>query len=89
MLVSTFVFPNLSFTSEKQELWDTDPVDYVRTSVDEYENYSSPVSAATTFLFQLVSSRSKTTFMPILGFVNSVLASCVILFCFSPAPLIP
>ncbi|ETW81490.1 hypothetical protein HETIRDRAFT_125032 [Heterobasidion irregulare TC 32-1] len=75
MLVSTFVFPNLSFTPEKQELWDTDPVDYVRTSVDEYENYSSPVSAATTFLFQLVSSRSKTTFMPILGFVNSVLAS--------------
>ena len=89
MLVSTFVFPNLSFTPEKQELWDTDSVDYVRTSVDEYENYSSPVSAATTFLFQLVSSRSKTTFMPILGFVNSVLASCVTLFRSPPTPLIP
>ncbi|TFY82908.1 hypothetical protein EWM64_g1102 [Hericium alpestre] len=74
-LVSRFVFPNLSFTTARQELWDEDPVDYVRTSIDEYENYSSPVSAATSFLFQLVSSRTKTTFMPILGFVNTVLAS--------------
>ncbi|KAA1474736.1 ARM repeat-containing protein [Dentipellis sp. KUC8613] len=74
-LVSSFVFPNLSFTAAKQELWDSDPIDYVRTAIDEYENYSSPVSAATTFLFQLVSCRTKTTFMPILGFVNTVLAS--------------
>ncbi|KAI0057803.1 ARM repeat-containing protein [Artomyces pyxidatus] len=74
-LVSTFVFPNLSFTKTKKELWDSDPVDYVRTSIDEYENYNSPVAAATTFLLQLVSSRTKTTFMPILGFVNQVLAS--------------
>ncbi|THH18363.1 hypothetical protein EW146_g2600 [Bondarzewia mesenterica] len=74
-LVSTFVFPNLSFTTSKQELWDTDPVDFVRTSIDEYENYSSPVSAATAFLLQLVGSRTKTTFMPILSFVNTVLAS--------------
>lgn len=32
-LVSTFVFPQLSFTSVKQALWENDPVDYVRVSV--------------------------------------------------------
>ncbi|KAI0263933.1 ARM repeat-containing protein [Gloeopeniophorella convolvens] len=74
-LVSNFVFPNLSFTPARQELWHSDPIDYTRTSIDEYENYSSPVAAATTFLCQLVSSRTKTTFLPILGFVNSVLAA--------------
>ncbi|KAF9493565.1 ARM repeat-containing protein [Pleurotus eryngii] len=74
-LVSSFVFPQLSFTTAKEELWTNDPVDFVRTSVDEYENYATPVSSATTFLFSLVSNRTKTTLMPILAFVNTVLKS--------------
>ncbi|KAI0286170.1 armadillo-type protein [Russula brevipes] len=72
-LVSNFVFPNLSFTPGRQELWQLDPIDYTRTSIDEYENYSSPVAGATTFLCQLVSSRTKATFLPILSFVDKVL----------------
>jgi hypothetical protein len=32
-LVSTFVFPQLSFNDTKQALWESDPVDYVRVSV--------------------------------------------------------
>ncbi|KAH9969835.1 ARM repeat-containing protein [Russula dissimulans] len=72
-LVSDFVFPNLSFTPARQGLWQSDPIDYTRTSIDEYENYSSPVAAATTFLCQLVSSRTKVTFIPILHFVDSIL----------------
>ena len=35
-LVSSFVFPQMSFTPTKQELWETDPVDYVRISVGKY-----------------------------------------------------
>ena len=46
--------------------------------LDEYESYSTPVSAATTFLFSLTSNRTKTTFLPILGFINSVLRACVV-----------
>jgi len=45
--------------------------------LDEYENYATPVSSATTFLFSLASNRTKTTFMPILGFINTVLRSYV------------
>lgn len=32
-LVSSFVYPQLSFNAAKQELWQTDPVDYIRTSI--------------------------------------------------------
>jgi len=46
--------------------------------LDEYESYSTPVSAATTFLFSLASNRTKSTFLPILGFINSVLRACVV-----------
>ncbi|TDL17754.1 ARM repeat-containing protein [Rickenella mellea] len=74
-LVSSMVFPQLSFNHIKQELWDADPVDYVRLSIDEYEDFAAPVSAATTFLMTLAKNRTKTTFMPILGFINSVLES--------------
>ncbi|KAH9949788.1 armadillo-type protein [Amylocystis lapponica] len=74
-LVSSYIFPQLSFTPAKQEQWDTDPVDYIRTSIDEYETFDTPVSAATSFLFSLASNRTKTTFLPILGFVHQVLQS--------------
>ncbi|KAI3621267.1 nonsense-mediated mrna decay protein [Moniliophthora roreri] len=79
-LVSSFAFPHLCFTPSKQTLWQSDPVDYVRISVDEYESYATPVSAATSFLFALAGNRTKTAFMPILGFINTVLRSN------SPAP---
>lgn len=44
-------------------------------ATDEYENFNSPVSAATSFLFSIASNRTKSTFLPILAFVNRVLQS--------------
>jgi hypothetical protein len=32
-LVSSFIFPHLCFSASKQELWNADPADYIRTSV--------------------------------------------------------
>ncbi|KAF8887163.1 armadillo-type protein [Infundibulicybe gibba] len=74
-LISSFVFPQLSFNGQKQSLWESDPVDYLRTTIDEYESFATPVSSATTFLLSLATNRTKTTFMPILGFINEVLRS--------------
>ncbi|TFK52379.1 ARM repeat-containing protein [Heliocybe sulcata] len=74
-LVSSFVFPQLSFDHAKKQMWETDPVEYVRRSVDEYEAFDSPVSAATSFLFSLTGNRTKMTFMPILAFIHNVLKS--------------
>ncbi|PPQ78743.1 hypothetical protein CVT25_010746 [Psilocybe cyanescens] len=72
-LVSNFVFPQLSFNEQRRALWESDPVDYVRVSVDEYETFTTPVAAATTFLLSLAGNRTKATFLPILGFINSIL----------------
>ncbi|KAJ6585487.1 armadillo-type protein [Mycena capillaripes] len=72
-LVQTFVFPQLAFGPARAKMWEEDVVEYIRGSVDEYESFATPVSAATTFLFSLASNRTKTCFMPILGFVNGVL----------------
>ncbi|KAG6898392.1 hypothetical protein C0992_004102 [Termitomyces sp. T32_za158] len=74
-LTSSFVFPQLSFNETKKTSWENDPVDYIRMAVDEYESFATPVSAATTFLFSLASNRTKSSFMPILGFINTVLRS--------------
>lgn len=35
-LVSSFVFPQLSFNETKKALWESDPVDYVRIAVGMY-----------------------------------------------------
>lgn len=42
-------------------------------SLDEYETFTTPVAAATTFLLSLAANRTKVTFLPILGFINSIL----------------
>ncbi|KAF8840780.1 ARM repeat-containing protein [Paxillus ammoniavirescens] len=74
-LVANFVFPHLCFNSSDQELWESDPVEYVRMSIDEYENLSSPVSGATSFILALASVRTNIAFLPMLRFVNNVLGS--------------
>jgi hypothetical protein len=48
---------------------------HVSCMSDEYENFSSPVSGATSFLLSLASNRTKTSFLPILQFINTVLRS--------------
>lgn len=32
-LVSSYVYPQLSFTPAKQEQWESDPIEFVRTTV--------------------------------------------------------
>jgi hypothetical protein len=78
-LVSRLVFPQLRFDQEKLELYSEDPVEYVRITNEEFEDYSSPRSAAVNFLLTLAQTRPKSEFMPILEFVNHVLKE-------SPAP---
>jgi hypothetical protein len=39
---------------------------------DEYQAFTTPVAAATTFLLALASNRTKSTFLPILVYINNV-----------------
>ncbi|KAG8903898.1 hypothetical protein FRB99_002598 [Tulasnella sp. 403] len=78
-LVSRLVFPRLRIDKEKVELFEYDPVDYVRQTNEDFEDYTSPQAAAVEFLLTLATTRSKSEFVNILEFVNRVLRE-------SPAP---
>ncbi|KAI7906287.1 armadillo-type protein [Cokeromyces recurvatus] len=77
-LVAHFIFPQLCFSDEDQELWDEDPVEFVHKKVDPLEDFHSPQTNAMNFLIDLARDRKKYTFMGILNFVNSDGAMCMI-----------
>lgn len=54
-------------------MFEHDPVEYVRFSAADFEDYNSPRSAAVGFILNLATTRSKTEFMGILNFINGVL----------------
>ncbi|KAI8359819.1 armadillo-type protein [Blakeslea trispora] len=72
-LVAHFIFPQLCYSEEDQELWDEDPVEFVHKKVDPLEDFHSPQTNAMNFLIDLARDRKKHTFMGILNFVNSIL----------------
>lgn len=90
-LVSAFAFPQLCFTSEKQELWRDDTNEYLRSTfgrcavafntflvdhpTEEYDDYQSGISTATSFLLTLAKTRTSSTFIPTLTFVQNLLAA--------------
>eukprot|EP00732_Lithocolla_globosa_P000792 Lithocolla_globosa_v1_NODE_305_length_4584_cov_10.581365.p1 type:complete len:1026 gc:universal NODE_305_length_4584_cov_10.581365:1203-4280(+) len=74
-IVSDVIFPLLCHTAEDDELWETDPYEYVRLKFDIYEDFKSPVTAAQNLVNQAASLRKKHTLIPMLQFCNEVLTS--------------
>ncbi|CAI2189717.1 5681_t:CDS:2, partial [Funneliformis geosporum] len=72
-LVSHFIFPQLCFSKEDEELWVEDPVDYVHKKLDPLEDFTTPVTATITFLMDLAKYRHKFIFKKILTFIHNVL----------------
>ncbi|KAJ1676368.1 Nonsense-mediated mRNA decay protein 5, partial [Spiromyces aspiralis] len=75
MIISQFIFGQLCFSKEDQELWEDNPVDYINKKMDPLDDFRSPVLAASNLLIDLAVDRKKTTLMPILAFVNNILTS--------------
>lgn len=71
-LVQNFVFPRLCTREEDEELWDLDPVEFVRSHIDPIDGYGNPDTSAASFLQTVVSKRTKAAFLPQLEFVTSV-----------------
>ncbi|KAI6098151.1 armadillo-type protein [Pisolithus sp. B1] len=69
-LVGRVVYPQLCFDHSRQQLWEADPIEYVRASTNT-KTFSSPVSAAVSFILSLASNRTKTAFRPMLDFIYS------------------
>lgn len=59
-IVGYFIFPMVCFSNEDAEVWEEDPVEYVRKKIDPMEDFKSPQSAASTLLTTLVRDRSQT-----------------------------
>lgn len=61
-IVGYFVFPMLCFSDDDAEMWEDDPVEYIRNKTDPMEDFKSPQHAAANLLMTLV--RDRPTAMP-------------------------
>ncbi|XP_055706961.1 importin-7 isoform X2 [Phlebotomus papatasi] len=50
VLIQDVIFPIMSYTDADQELWETDPYEYIRVKFDVFEDFGFPVPAAQAFL---------------------------------------
>lgn len=57
LIVQNILFPLMCYTDEDQELWETDPQEYIRMKFDVFEDYVSPVTAAQQLLHQCAKKR--------------------------------
>ncbi|CAG8577467.1 17791_t:CDS:10, partial [Gigaspora margarita] len=74
-LVSEYIFPQLCFSDEDEQLWTEDPVDYIHKKMDPLEDFNSHTAAAVSFLMDLAKLRKKYTFMGIMEFINTILTT--------------
>ncbi|EDO49266.1 predicted protein [Nematostella vectensis] len=58
-IIQEVVFPLMCYTDEDQELWEDDPYEFIRVKYDIFEDFISPVVAASTFLHTAVSKRKQ------------------------------
>ncbi|CAN6662639.1 nonsense-mediated mRNA decay protein 5 [Trichomonascus vanleenenianus] len=76
-LIAHVIFPLLCPTDEDLEMFDEEPDQYIIKRMDVFEETPTPDIAATNFLLNLVRKRKKSTFTPILQFVQSIVAQHV------------
>lgn len=71
-IVENILFPLMCYSDEDEDLWTTDPHEYIRMKFDVFEDYVSPVTAAQNLLHILCSKR-KGMLPKILAFVVRIL----------------
>ncbi|XP_014206399.1 importin-7 [Copidosoma floridanum] len=49
-IIRDVIFPLMSYSAADEELWNTDPYEYIRVKLDIFEDYISPVAAAQALL---------------------------------------
>ncbi|KAJ3159832.1 hypothetical protein HDU86_001484 [Geranomyces michiganensis] len=72
-IVLHFIFPLVCISQQEQELWEEDPLEFVRRTIDNaMEDFRSPSHAAKVLLYDLAKLRSKQTFQPIMTIINDI-----------------
>lgn len=73
-IVREIIFPIMQYSEEDQELYEDDPVEFVRRKFDIYDDYSTPVPAAET-LFNTCCKSRKGILQESMIFLNTVITS--------------
>lgn len=73
-IIQEVIFPLMCYTDEDDELWSSDPHEYIRMKLDVFEDFLSPVTAAQTVLHSSCKKR-KDMLQKTLGFVMAVLTN--------------
>ncbi|OWF54942.1 importin-7-like [Mizuhopecten yessoensis] len=71
-IIQEVIFPLMCHSDEDEELWNTDPQEYIRIKYDVFEDFLSPVIAAQT-LFYSAASKRKEVLQKAMGFCMQVL----------------
>lgn len=56
-IIRDVLFPILSYSESDEELWNTDPYEYIRVKFDIFEDFVSPITAAQTLLHSACKKR--------------------------------
>eukprot|EP00735_Rhodelphis_limneticus_P003519 TRINITY_DN14999_c0_g1::TRINITY_DN14999_c0_g1_i1::g.25742::m.25742 TRINITY_DN14999_c0_g1::TRINITY_DN14999_c0_g1_i1::g.25742 ORF type:complete len:1023 (-),score=353.00,sp/F4IRR2/SAD2_ARATH/31.33/9e-160,IBN_N/PF03810.14/3.5e-13,IBN_N/PF03810.14/6.6e+02,Cse1/PF08506.5/5.1e-13,HEAT_2/PF13646.1/3.4e+03,HEAT_2/PF13646.1/3.4e+02,HEAT_2/PF13646.1/0.024,HEAT_2/PF13646.1/3.3e+02,HEAT_2/PF13646.1/1.2e+04,Xpo1/PF08389.7/0.0034,Xpo1/PF08389.7/1.2e+03,Xpo1/PF08389.7/5.7e+03,Xpo1/PF08389.7/1.2e+04,Xpo1/PF0838 len=72
-LIVDIIFPLLAWTQEDEDLWNEDPVEYVRKSFDIIEDFYSPRASAMNTLATLVKKHQKESLGIYLQYIAGVL----------------
>ncbi|KAH8859136.1 Importin-7 [Schistosoma japonicum] len=69
LLVREVIFPLMSYTEEDAELWQDDPIEYIRAEAGDWGSVSSPANAASTLLSEACVKRR--------GVLNNIMPFCI------------
>ncbi|KAK6191779.1 hypothetical protein SNE40_003377 [Patella caerulea] len=71
-MISSVIFPLMCHSDEDDELWNTNPHEYIRVKYDVFEDFFSPVMAAQT-VFYTAAAKRKEVLNKAMGFCMSIL----------------
>jgi importin-7 len=72
-IIQLFLFPKVCFSQEDYEEWRDDPVEFIRSNLDPYEEYETASTSALNLISDTVRARTKTVFEGLLVFINTTL----------------
>jgi hypothetical protein len=74
-IIQHFLFPRVCFSADEQEEWESDPVEFVRSRLDPYEEYESPSTVSLNLIVSMVKKHKKSLLHGLFAFLNGLLPS--------------
>lgn len=72
-LITNIIFPYLCIGDADLQLWEDDPVEYVRKTYDVLEDFNTPRAAACSLLLMMSKLRRSAVVSPLMGFLVQIL----------------